>query len=184
MLGDQFGFASVVYVCDHFDAALATITGDRQFPESSPVPFAELLCEAVCDGPFFVASKSDEDFFQAFTLEDAISVTTKRVIPETPEMDLCVSNPPFSLKYEHCHGYPGYCALYLELCALAATAADKAASRVRSKYAAVVDVTRRAIIGDQFLRLCLLIEGADSETLDVPTLNHLSYVGRFDVRVR
>jgi hypothetical protein len=184
LLGDAFGFTSVVYVYDHFDAAKVLLSGGGRFPESRPVLFTHFLCEAARAGPFFIASESDDEFAQCFEINDAVPLTTHRVIRATEEKDLCVSDPLFCLQYEYCRGCPGYCAMYLELCALALAAEEKSAGGIRPKYAAVVDRTRSAIVTDQFLRLCLLIEGANNESLDINALDRLSYCHEFDVHVR
>jgi hypothetical protein len=184
MLAGIFNFESVVYVYDHFDAAVVMLTGDGRFPDSQPVLFSHYLCEAAADGPFLVASKSDQEFVRGFEITNLIAWTTERIIGDTVEQNLCVCDPPFVLKYEHCRGCPGYCAIYLELCSLAVTAEERKIPRHKSKYEPVVDRSRQSVLVDQFLRLCLLIEGSSSGTLDVDSLNRLSHLRAFDVCVR
>jgi hypothetical protein len=183
-LGEVFGFTSVVYVYDHFDAASVTLPGEGHFPDSRDVFFPDYLCRAAADGPFFIASQCDDEFHQCFQIQDAILLTTDRIITERVEKELWVVDPPFCLKHEHCRGCPGYCAIYNELCSLATIATERVATGIKAKYRAVVDCTRRSIVTEQFLRLCLLIEGGFNGSLDLDLLNRLSYIREFEIHAR
>lgn len=85
-LAKVFGFKSAIYVYDHFDCAIYEISPDEHFTSdnlikaSTPVVLSELLCEAISTTPFFVASQHDDDFFNAFMVEDYKQLSTERII--------------------------------------------------------------------------------------------------------
>jgi hypothetical protein len=182
-LAECFGFKSVAYVHDHFDGAMFEISCPEQFPASETVVLSDYVRDAAEERLFFFAAKSGEEFDQGFGLEDVAYLTTENIIAGT-ERELFVEQPALKLTYEMCRGCPGYCALYRRLCSLVAIAHRRKPPKIHAQLKSVVDIGRKALITREFLRLCLLIEGAGPGTLNLTALNQLSLWAGFDVHVR
>jgi hypothetical protein len=136
-----FGLEHAICVFDHFDITGVYLSSQR-FLESAPVSLSDSLCLAISDSPFFVASKSDLDFAEVFTITNAIPIATERIIKSMEQTEIHVANPPLRITPDICTGCPGYCVLFNHLCALAEKAKRKAGKG--AKYRCRVDECRSA----------------------------------------
>jgi hypothetical protein len=183
-LAEIFGFKSAVYVHDHFDVTMVVLSDFDRFPDSDPVILSDLICEAAAGAPCFFASKNDDEFLREFPLESITVLSTKRIVAAVEEKDLCVPSPVFRVTFDMCLGCPGYCALYQRLAGLVKTAEERPAARAGSKYVSTVDAARRTLINQEFLRLCMLIDEAKNDDIDMHVWNELSASPTFQVRGR
>ena len=182
-----FGFEDAVLVYDHFDASGFMLEDRDRFPESDPVSLAEILSASLEECPFFVASLNDEEFHSLFQVDNCQQFSTERIITKAADGDIIVTSPALTVKMEMCQGCPGYCALYRRVYDMAQKAHDHMAIKLPSqtRFKSVVDCTRRNIVMQEFMRLCLLLEGIKDENLfDRTIMNELAAKREFEVRVR
>jgi hypothetical protein len=152
-----------------------------RFPESESVILSDHICEAAADSPCFFASKNDNEFVQEFRLESVTVLSTMGIVAQTEEEDLCVPSPAFRVTFNMCLGCPGYCALYRRLADLVKTAEERPALQGHMRYFSTVDAARRVLINQEFLRLCILINQAQDDHLDMGVWNALSETRTFQV---
>lgn len=182
-----FGFEDAVCVYDHFDACGYMLEDKTKFPDSEPVSLAEILSASLDECPFFVASLNDEEFASLFHAENYQQFSTERIITKATDGDIIVTSPALTVKMEMCNGCPGYCALYRRVYDMAQKAYDHMAIRLpaQTRFKSVVDCTRRNIVMQEFMRLCLLLEGIKDENIfDRSIMNDLAARSEFEVRVR
>lgn len=171
IIAQAFGFESAVCVYDHFDCCGYVLEDTSRFPESE-VSLDEILCDALSACPFFVAAASDTTFEKIFNVEKCTRLTTEGIITHTLDKSIVSSDPSISIRMEMCRGYPAYCALYSRIYDMAERGAKNLAIRGKtdSKFKSVTDCSRRAIISEEFRRLCVLLHGATSELDYDPSL--------------
>jgi hypothetical protein len=157
MLASAFGLEEVVYVFDHFDSIAGNV-GQTQFPESPPASFAESLCQAIGDSPFFVASRFDSEFAQSFAATNTISLSTNGIIRNRKAEEVRLSTPNLALRIDACEGCPGFCVLFDRLSEIARR--PKSAVDRWAKYQTVADITWKTMIVHKFLQLWLLLADA------------------------
>ena len=166
-LAKAFGFKSAVYIFDHFDLCGYQISPSDPFTteNQNSVALSEIVCEAINSCPFFVASQSDVDFFNCFSIQDYRQLSTERIISvEGNEKELQVQQPSLILNIEHCRGCPAYCAMFQRLCDLAEDAAQRVAFKSQfTKLKSVVDISRNELLKQEFIRLCILLGGEDTD---------------------
>ncbi|OHS93359.1 hypothetical protein TRFO_40355 [Tritrichomonas foetus] len=183
-----FQYKGVVYVFDHFDASGYAIKPVDHFESSDeePVSLSELICNAISDTPYFVASQSDPDFFQIFSLEDYRHLTTEHLITDQFEKELFVQQAQLVVDYKMCRGCPAYCAQFIRICEMAEAALKDAA--VKSQYSRLrsrVDISRNELIQHEFVRFCMLLGAADTDgNFDEERMNSLLSQPEVTVKVR
>ena len=186
-IANAFGYKNAVLVFDHFDASGFMIEPNEHFPESeSAVNLSELLAKACDNGPFFVASQDDGEFFRLFEVDEFAQLSTERLITDKGEKELVVPQSQITVNMDMCRGCPAYCAMFQRVCGLASESMERAA--VKSQYTrlkSVVDISRNEMLKQEFIRLCLLLAAADTDNhFDEDRMNDLMSLPDFNVRVR
>lgn len=188
-IATAFGMTPV-HIFDHFDSCALLIEGKQkratEFREESldgPVAFNECLCEAIADGPLFVSTLDDGDFFQVFQGEST-QVSTERIVKGGEERQIIVRDPQATITREMCNGCPGYCAVFDRVCELIkANEGEKGSSFKKLK--SVVAKTREEMIRQELFRLVLLLGAADvGEDLDEERMNDLMSRSELSITVR
>jgi hypothetical protein len=165
IIAQTLGLSGAVYVFDHFDAAGFLIEDEDHFPESSPVDFPRVLCDALCTSPFFIASQQDSEFTELFTLDNSITLSTERLIKNLSIGEIAIRDLGITLNFQMCHGCPGYCSRYVRLLDLVEKSQRNRAVKGRaSQHKAVVDISRAQAIKHELIKLYLLFREANFGT--------------------
>lgn len=188
-IANAFQYKATVFIIDHFDAAGYIVRPVDHFEndENEPVTLSDLICETISNSPYFVASQSDTDFFQVFSLLDnSKQISTEYLIKGEGEKELFVQQSQIVLNMSMCRGCPAYCAKFIRLCEIAEEAAKESA--VKSQYSrlkSVVDMSRNEMIQHEFIRLCLLLAAADTDgNFDEEKMNTLLSLPEMTIKVR
>lgn len=181
-----FGFTSAVYIFDSFESCGFRISPTERFSASeNDVLLSELVCKALQDSPYFVASHDDRGFFNIFNIDGYRTVTTERLINFEEEREIFLIKPSMSLNIYMCHGCPAYCAIYTRLCDMIESANQKLA--IKSQFFSLkstVDSSRKEAIRRELFNLCLLLAAADNENLfDDDNMNVLMGLSEVDLKV-
>jgi energy-coupling factor transporter ATP-binding protein EcfA2 len=162
-----FGFTTIVPIFDHFDACGYLIEPGDSFPLcQKPVSLASIICKVYQTGPLFIASQDDSEFLLLFTCDNCIPLSTERLLSNVEGQELFIANPQFSLNIQMCRGCPGYCAVYQRLCELARQATeDRTLKSQFSRLKSIVDITRRSLVKQELLRVCVLLAAADTDSI-------------------
>ena len=186
-MASAFNFKSAVLVFDHFDASGFIIEPGDRFPESrESVNLGGLLSDACSEGPFFVASQDDGEFFKLFNVDKYTHISTERLITDKGEKELVVTQSQITVNMDMCRGCPAYCAMFIRVCKLASEAMERAAVKSQfSRLKSVVDISRNEMLKQEFIRLCLLLAAADTDNnFNEEKLNELLSLPDFTVKVR
>jgi hypothetical protein len=185
-----FEFKSAVLVYDHFDVSAFLLEPGEHFHESKePASLFAALQAAAQEGPFFIASRSDEgllDLFRNFKVEEYRHVSTERLIDTREGREIVVPQIQLTLHVDMCRGCPAYLALYEKVVELATESQEKAAVKSQfSRLKSVVDISRNEMLKQELVRLAILLANADTDgNFDEGKLNGLVGLADFTVKVR
>jgi len=182
-----FCFKGAVPVFDHFDACALQVEPGSRFTESpGGASLARALSRACGAGPFFVASQDDGAFSAAFQVRERAELSTERIVEDGDERTLAVAAVRMSVAVGACRGCPAYRALFDRVCGLAAESAERAAAAGQfARLRSVVDVSRNETLRQEFVRMAVLLAGADADgVFEEDAMNELLSLPEFTVRVR
>lgn len=192
MIAHAFGMKNCVYVFDHFDACGYLIEPTNRFPESNEaVSLTSVLCTALSDSIYFIATLDDFEFFENFTLQNYRQLSTERIISfanedEKDKNEILIAQPPVTISIDSCRGCPAYCATFKRLCELIKSTSEKTAVKNQfSSLKSIVDTSRKNILKQEIYRFCKLLASEDSdEIFTTEVLNELESKSEYDVRLR
>jgi hypothetical protein len=184
-----FEFKSAVLVYDHFDVSSFLLEPGEHFPESNePVSLFAALWNGARDGPFFIASRSDEallGLFREFDIEDYRQLSTERLIDQREGRELVIPQLELALNVNMCRGCPAYLALYERVVELAKESQERAAVKSQfSRLKSVVDISRNEMLRQELVRLAVLLANADTDgNFDEEKVNGLMALTDLTVKV-
>ena len=193
MIAHAFGMKNSVYVFDHFDACGYLIEPNSRFSESEePVSLTNVLCNALTDSIYFIATLDDFEFFENFSLQNYRQLSTERIIPLPDENEkenvneILIAQPPLTISIESCRGCPAYCATFKRLCELVKTTNEKTAVKNQfSTLKSIVDASRKNILKQEIYRFCKLLATEDSDDIFTSeVLTELESRPEYDIRLR
>lgn len=186
MIAHAFGMKDCVYVFDHFDACGYLIEPTNRFPESEePVSLTSVLCNALSNSIYFIATLDDFEFFENFDLQNYRQLSTERLISLENEPEIMIMQPPLTISIESCRGCPAYCATFKRLCELIKSTKEKTAVKNQfSSMKSIVDTSRKNLLKQEIFRFCKLLASEDSDNIFTPeVLSDLESRSEYNVRL-
>ncbi|OHS95761.1 hypothetical protein TRFO_38118 [Tritrichomonas foetus] len=187
MIAHAFGLKNCVYVFDHFDACGYMIEPIDRFRESEyALSLSNVICDALSNAIYFVASLDDTEFFANFTLQDYRQLSTERLINLKSEEEIMIAQPPVTINMDLCRGCPAYCATFQRLCQMIRNTNEKTAVKNQfSKMKSIVDASRKTLLRQEVFRFCTLLAQEYAEDVLTPeVLNGLEDRAEYDIRIR
>jgi hypothetical protein len=165
------GLKGAIFVIDAFDYTGVVIEpAVGAFPRSlKGSRVSDLLSEEIAKGPFIVAMKEEQLFFENFVVANAAYVSTEKSVRIECETEIQVrcEEAGIRLTIKECRGHPGFIARFYRIVEMVEAVEERAA--MKSDYGvfkSTVDLSRMKAIKFELLQLIWMMGNAKIDGID------------------